>query len=94
MWIVGTSFIRPLALNEPFDTLCIPTLATSTLMSPLDPISDSTLRIHAKSWLVFHGQIRERCSSFPEVTISQTREFKSSYCENTDQNPFYHAVTS
>ena len=45
MWVVGASSIRPLALDELYEALCIPPESQSQLQSSLDPISHSRFRI-------------------------------------------------
>ncbi|KAJ2988073.1 hypothetical protein NUW58_g4165 [Xylaria curta] len=87
MWVVGASYIRPLVLNELYEALCIP--VQSAIQSNVDPIAQSPLRIHAKSWLGFYRQLRVRCGPFIEVIIPETQDFRLSFSQGTEISPHF-----
>ncbi|RYP06792.1 hypothetical protein DL765_009350 [Monosporascus sp. GIB2] len=86
MWVVGASSVRPLALGELYEALCIP---LGPFNSDVDPITNSPLRIHSKSWLGFYRQLRVRCGPLLEVIMPQTREFGASFRDNTEISPHF-----
>ncbi|RYP71609.1 hypothetical protein DL771_004735 [Monosporascus sp. 5C6A] len=49
MWVVGATAIRPLAIDEMFEALCIPPESASAFDSAEDPLTHGEFSIRAKS---------------------------------------------
>ncbi|KAH7142802.1 hypothetical protein B0J13DRAFT_50915 [Dactylonectria estremocensis] len=86
MWIVGATAIRPLALDEMFEALCIPEEFTLGLDSTEDPLTHGESSIRAGTWMGFYRQLRLRCEPFLEVIIPQAQS-GSGVRENIEISP-------
>lgn len=60
MWVVGAAAIRPLALDEMFEALCIPAQLTAELDCAEDPLTRGESSIQAGTWTGFYRQLRVR----------------------------------
>lgn len=60
MWVVGAAAIRPLALDEMFEALCIPAQMTAEFDSAEDPLTRGESSIQARTWTGFYRQLRVR----------------------------------
>jgi hypothetical protein len=87
MWVAGVSAVRPLALDELEEALCIPQAIGPSLISDRDPIADSPLRIRARSWIGFYRQLRMRCGPFIEVLIPANPGSTPGFRNNTAIHP-------
>ncbi|TVY65369.1 5'-methylthioadenosine/S-adenosylhomocysteine nucleosidase [Fusarium oxysporum f. sp. cubense] len=60
MWVVGATAVRPLALGEMYEALCIPAQHRIEPDSLDDPLIQGESSIRAKTWKGFYRQLRAR----------------------------------